>query len=134
MWVEYSAMISAHLQLLKLPGSYKIVILVDDKQMLPVAHQLQHSDISVLPHPGYDSEHYVLKYALSHFCKGPYQVLVTILANGCPRSFEGIATHVIVDYAVSVNQYWVVPPQGGTFTTCVNYGNMALDRSPTVWV
>ena len=97
MWVEYNAMLSTHIQLLQLPGSYKTVIVVEDKQMLLVAHQLWHSGVSVLPHPGYDSEQYILKYALSHFCQGPCQVLVTTLANHCPRSFEGIATQVIVD-------------------------------------
>ena len=97
MWVEYNAMFSTHLQLLQLPGSYKTVIVVDDKQMLTVAHQLWHSGVSVLPHPDYDSEHYVLKYAVSHFHQGSYQVLVTTPANHCTRSFKGIATQVIVD-------------------------------------
>ena len=139
MWVEYNAMLSTHLQLLKLPGSYKTVIVVEDKQMLAVAHQLWHSGVSVPPHPGYDSEQYIHKYALSHFCQSSYQVLVTTLANHCPRSFEGIATQVIVNCDLSVNQYWectkLLGPQGGTITICVSYANwnVALDSYPTVW-
>ena len=139
MWVEYNAILSTHLQLLKLPGSHKTVIVVEDKQMLPVAHQLWHSGVSVLPHPGYDSEQYIHKYALSHFCQGPYQVLVTTLVNHCPRSFEGIATQVIVNCDLSVNQYWectkLLGPQGGTITTYVSYANwnMAFENYPTGW-
>ena len=139
MWVEYNAVLSTHLQLLKLADSYKTIIIVDDKQMLPVAYQLWHAGVSVLPHPGCDSEHYVLKYALSRFHQGPYQVLLTTSANHCPRSFKGIATQVIVDCDLSVNQYWectkLLGHQGGTITTCVSYanGSRALDGYPTVW-
>ena len=76
---------------------------------------------------------------MSHFCQGPYQVLVTTPANHCPKSFKGIATQVIVDCALSVNQYWectkLLGPEGGTITTCVSYanGSMASDNYPTVW-
>ena len=91
MWLEYNAMLSTHLQLLKLPGSHKTVILVDDKPMLPVAHQLWHSGVSVLPHPGYDSDQYILKHAaLSYFHQGPYQVLVTTITNGCPDPLKAL--------------------------------------------
>ena len=74
------------------------------------------------------------------FVKVPIKyILVTTLANHCPRSFEGIATKVIVDCDLSVNQYWectkLLGPQGGTITTCVSYANwnMASDSYPTVW-
>ena len=64
-------------------------------------------------------------HALSHFQQGTYQVLVTTPATHCPKVFEGIATHVIVDCIMSTEQFWdyltVMGPEGGTVTTCLSH-------------
>ena len=42
--------------------------------------------------------------------------------------FKGIATHVIVDCIMSMEQFWeyltVMGPEGGTVTTCLSHAQM----------
>ena len=81
--------------------------------------------ITVFPHTPLGCEQYIFTYALSCFQQGTYQVLVTTPATHCPKLFKGIATHVIVDCSMSINQFWeyltVMGPEGGTVTTCLSH-------------
>ena len=122
-WVEDKFTYATCLQ--KLPRSARTVILVDDKQRFPVAHQLKQLGITVFPHPPLPYDQYIFTCALSCFQQGTYQVLVTTPATHCPELFKGIATHVIVDCIISMAQFWdyltVMGPESGTVTTCISH-------------
>ena len=78
---------------------------MDDNQQFPVAHQLIKLGITVFPHPPLAYDLYIFTYALPCFQQGTYQVLATTLATHCPKLFKGIATHIIVDCSMSINQF-----------------------------
>ena len=98
---------------------------MDDNQRFPVTHQLKELGITVFPHPLLAYDQYIFTYALSCFKQGTYQVLVTTPSTHCPKLFKAIATHVIVDCSMSINQFWeyltVMGPEGGTVTTCLSH-------------
>ena len=122
-WVKDKVTYTTCLQ--KLPRSARTVILVDNKQQFPVAHQLKQLGITVFPHPPLAYDQYIFTHALSCFQQGTYQVLVTTPATDCQKLFKGIATHVIVDCSMSINQFWeyltVMGPESGTVTTCISH-------------
>ena len=122
-WVEDKVTCATCLQ--KLPRSARTVNLVDDNQRFPVAHQSKQLGITVFPHPLLGCKQYIFTYALPCFQQGTYQVLITTPTTYCPKLFKGIATHVIVDCSVSINQFWeyltVMGPEGGTVTTCLSH-------------
>ena len=103
-WVEDKVTYATCLQ--KLPRSARTVILVDNKQRFPVAHELKQLGITVFPDPPLAYDQYIFTYALSSFKQGTYQVLVSTLATHCPKLFKGIATHVIVNCIMSTEQFW----------------------------
>ena len=114
-WVEDKVTYATCLQ--KLPRSSR-------NQRFPIAHQLKQLGITIFPHIPLGCRQYIFTHALSCFQQGTYQVLVTTPATHCPKLFKGIATHVIVDCCMSINQFWeyltVMGPEGGTVTTCLS--------------
>ena len=78
-WVEDKVTYATCLQ--KLPRSARTVILVDNNQRFPVAHQLKNLAITVFPHSPLAYDQYIFTNALSCFQQSTYQVLVTTPAT-----------------------------------------------------
>ena len=93
--------------------------------MIPSSSSIKTIRHHCIPSPPLAYDQYTFTYALSCFQQDTYQVLVTTQATHCPKLFTGIATHVIVDCSMSINQFWeyltVMDPEGGTVTTSLSH-------------